>query len=236
MSERARRSTVVRRRELSPRVSELELEVAGSPPFRWRAGQHVGLIVSESAVPHEGPLWYSIASAADARTPPVLTLAVGPGTGGDLLSGVGPGAELDVVGPLGSFSLPEAPGALLVGAGTGIAPLRAFVEEWLARPSAAPVTLVAGARTLVDLLWHDELTALAARDARLRYEPVLSQPEPPWSGRRGYVQQHLAELVPTLPPGLVVRACGSEAMVAGVLSVLTELGLPSDRVDAQSYS
>lgn len=231
--EEARQAKVVGRRQLTPDVSELLLEIAGPPPFRWRAGQHVGLIV---AGPYERPLWYSIASAAKPVDPPVLALAVGPGPAGDLLAGVGPGSVLDLLGPLGSFSLPEAPAALLVGTGTGLAPLRAFIQEALARPAPTSVTLVAGARTLGDLLWHDELTALAAHDDRFRYEPVLSRPEPPWSGRRGYVQQHLAELVPTLPPGLVVRACGSEPMVTGALSVLTELGLPSDRIDSQSYS
>jgi NAD(P)H-flavin reductase len=183
-----------------------------------------------------GPLWYSIASAWKDGEPGVLLLAVGPGTGGDLLATVGPGAELDVTGPLGTFSLPEAPGALLVGVGTGIAPLRAFVEDALRGPSSAPVALVVGARTREDLLWHDELAALSSARAQFHYVPVLSQPTPAWLGRRGYVQQHLAEIAASLPPEFVVRACGSEAMVEGARSVLAELGVPEGRIDTQSYS
>ena len=236
MTEGARQGRVIRRRQLSPRVSELSLEILGTPPFRWHAGQHIGLTPPGSPETRVGPLWYSIASAWDDREPAVLELAIGPGTGGDLLASVGPGAELDVTGPFGKFALPEASGVLLVGVGTGVAPLRAFVAEALLRSSSAPVALVVGARTAVDLLWHEELAALAGARERLRYVPVLSQPTPDWLGRRGYVQQHLAEVAAGLPPEFVVRACGSTAMVDGARSVLAELGVAADRIDTQSYS
>jgi CDP-4-dehydro-6-deoxyglucose reductase len=236
MTEDVRRARVVRRRQLSPRVSELSLEVPGVPPFRWHAGQHVGIHVEGGTPTHGGPLWYSIASAWDGRDPPVLTLAIGSGTGGDILAPVGPGQELGISGPLGEFSLPAAPGVLLVGAGTGVAPLRAFAEEALGSATAVPVVLAVGARSREDLLWYDELSALAARTPRFSYVPVLSQPDPTWSGRSGYVQRHVRELAQALPPDFVVRACGSEAMVRGVREVLAELGVPGERIDSQSYA
>ena len=235
MTQRLRAARVLSRRPLSERVSELVLEVPGEPAFRWHAGQHLG-IHPEGGVPtHEGPLWYSIASAWDGRDPAVLSLAVGPGTGAEVLSGVGPGALLSLTGPFGTFALPVAPGALLVGAGTGIAPLHAFVEESFARGDTFPILLVVGARTEGDLLWHAELTALAAGFARFVYAPVLSQPSATWSGRRGYVHDHLRELAQVLPAGFIVRACGSVTMVESSLRVLAELGVGTERVVAESY-
>lgn len=235
MSPRLRPARVLVRRPLSARVNELVLEIAGEPPFRWHAGQHVGIHPDGGVPTHAGPLWYSIASAWDGREPPVLSLAIGPGTGAEVLAGVGPGAELELAGPFGTFALPAASGALLVGAGTGIAPLHAFVEESLARGDTFPLLLVVGARTQDDLLWHAELTALAARFPRFGYEPVLSQPSATWTGRRGYVQDHVRELAPRLPAGFIVRACGSVTMVESSLRVLAELGVGTERVVAEGY-
>jgi CDP-4-dehydro-6-deoxyglucose reductase len=235
MSHRLRPARVLARRPLTPRVNELVLEIAGEPPFRWHAGQHLA-IHPEGGVPtHEGPLWYSIASAWDGREPAVLSLAIGPGTGAEVLADVGPGAELAVAGPFGTFALPTAAAALLVGAGTGVAPLHAFVEEAFARGTDAPLLLVVGARTEADLLWHVELTSFAARSPAFAYEPVLSQPSEGWSGRRGYVQDHLRELVQTLPPAFIVRACGSVTMVESSLRALAELGVGAERVVAEAY-
>lgn len=216
-------------------MSELVLEVSGEPVFRWHAGQHLGLHPEGGVPTHAGPLWYSIASAWDGRDPAVLSLAIGPGTGADVLAGVGPGAELSLTGPFGTFALPVAPGALLVGAGTGVAPLHAFVEESFARGDQFPLRLVVGARTEDDLLWHAELAAFATRFPRFVYAPVLSQPSAAWRGRRGYVHDHLGELAQGLPAGFIVRACGSVTMVESSLRVLAELGVGTERVVAESY-
>ncbi len=101
MSQRPRPARVLSRRPPSARVSELVLEVPGEPPFRWHAGQHLGIHPEGGVATHDGPLWYSIASAWDGREPAVLSLAVGPGTGADALAAVGPGAELRLTGPCG---------------------------------------------------------------------------------------------------------------------------------------
>jgi CDP-4-dehydro-6-deoxyglucose reductase, E3 len=230
-----RNARVVQRRALSVRVSELVLEIAGAPPFRWRAGQYLTLHPAGGNGAHEGPLAYSIASAWDGTDPPRLALAIGPGSGAEVLAPIGAGASLDIDGPFGSFTLPAAPGALLVGAGTGVAPLRAHVGEWLGRRDAGPVILLVGARTEADLLWHDELGLRGASDARFHYEPALSQPSATWAGRTGYVQAHLPEVVTRLPSGFLVRVCGSTSMVETCLSALRALGVEDARLEAESY-
>jgi NAD(P)H-flavin reductase len=231
----AQNARIVVRRALSARVSELVLEIEGPRPFRWSAGQYVTLHPEGGAGVHEGPLAYSIASAWDGAEPVRLALAVGPGSGADALARFGVGATLVVDGPFGAFTLPPAPGALLVGAGTGVAPLRAHTGEWLARPDAGPVTLLAGARTRSDLLWHEEFTDLARREARFTYVPVLSQPSAEWAGRAGYVQAELPSVVARLPSGFLARVCGSKHMVGECLAALRALGVADDRLEAESY-
>jgi NAD(P)H-flavin reductase len=216
-------------------VNELLLEIPGTPPFRWSAGQYITLHPEGGTGDHEGPLAYSVASAWDDNEPSRLALAIGPGSGAEILADTGPGARLGIDGPFGAFTLPEAPAALLVGGGTGVAPLRAQVEEWLARTGAEPLVLVVGARSEADLLWHDEFVARARALPRFRYEPVLSQPSSAWTGRSGWVQAHLPELVATLPPGAAARVCGAKPLVESCLALLQSLGLPETNLEAESY-
>lgn len=230
-----RPASVVARRAISPRVSALVLEIPGAPPFRWQAGQYLTLHPEGGTGDHEGPLAYSIASAWDGSEPPRLELAIGPGSGAELLADTGPGAVLAIDGPFGSFTLPPAPGALLIGGGTGVAPLRAHVGEWLARAGSGPVVLVVGARSESDLLWHAEFVERARTTPRFRYEPVLSQPSSAWRGRSGWVQAHLPELVPTLPPASLGRVCGAGALVESCVSLLQNLGMPRANLETESY-
>jgi NAD(P)H-flavin reductase len=95
--------------------------------------------------------------------------------------------------------------------------------------------LLAGARTRADLLWHAEHLQRAERDPAFRYEPVLSQPDAAWGGRRGYVQEHLPDLLAALPRGFLVRVCGGKATVESVLSALTALGVSPERRKFESY-
>jgi NAD(P)H-flavin reductase len=230
-----RPARVVARRALTPRVFELSLEVPGEPPFRWRAGQHLAIHPAAGVPTHEGPLWYSIASAWDGREPPVLALAIGPGTGADTLATVGPGDELELSGPYGSFTLPDAAGVLLIGVGTGVAPLRALVEEALASKALPKLLLLAGARAEQDLLWHEELAQGAAQSSRFRYEPVLSKPSDAWRGRRGHVQDHLRDVLRGWEPSFKARLCGSVTMVESSVRTLHELGVPVSDIQSESY-
>jgi len=120
---------------------------------------------------------------------------------------------------------------ILIGMGTGIAPLRALSQARLDRATApGSLTLIQGARTLGDCLFYDELSALGS--AQLDYRPVLSQPEPSWSGRRGYVQEHLADL----PLGdAYVCICGKLAMVEEVTARLGKLGVDGARIFSEGY-
>jgi NAD(P)H-flavin reductase len=216
-------------------VNELVLEVAGQPPFRWRAGQYLIVHSGADLQPLAEPFPYSIARADDGRDPAKPSLAIGPGSGAELLADVSAGAVLLIDGPFGSFTLEPAPGALLMGAGTGVAPLRAHVLEWLARGGDEPICLLAGARAEADLLWHVELDELARQHARFQYEPVLSQASAAWQGRTGRVQEHLPALLARLPENSSVRVCGAVGMVESGVARLAELGVTGARIAFESY-
>ena len=220
-----RYARVVGRSALSSRVTELTLAVEGDEPFRWLAGQHVTL---RPNLPSGEASAYSIAAAPSQTGLRRLSLALSDGA--TLLAHSELGSLVSLEGPFGALTWHPAPGALLVGAGTGLAPLRAIAHDALGSDEATPVVLVAGNRSELDLLWHTELVTLASEHSRFRYEPVVSQPDATWSGRRGYVQEHLEEIAGGLPPGFRVYLCGSRRMVDECRELLGKLDVSPERI------
>jgi NAD(P)H-flavin reductase len=220
---------VEKRRQLSARVSELVLVVPGLPRFEWAAGQYL--------VVHAGDerLAYSIANADEGKVPPEIALAIGDGSGAELLMHTGPGSELSVEGPFGSFTLGNAKAGLFIGVGTGTAPLRALIEAALMRGGGGPYVLLSGNRLVSEVLWRDEFEARAAADTRFRFEPTLTRPGPTWRGRVGRVQEHLAEIVPELGRDFAVYVCGKTEMVQSTKQRLFELGVAEEQIESESY-
>lgn len=224
-----RTARVEKRRQLSARVSELVMVVPGLPRFHWAAGQY--LIVHAA----EERLAYSIANADHGKDPPELALAIGDGSGAELLLHTGPGSELSVEGPFGALTLGTARAGLFIGVGTGTAPLRALVQAALMRGGGGPFVLLAGNRLESEVLWREEFEAQAASDSRFRFEATLTRPGPSWRGRVGRVQEHLAEIVPELGSEMEVYVCGKTEMVESTKLRLFELGVQEAQIESESY-
>lgn len=179
---------------------------------------------------------YSIASAprADGTFNVAVTLVEG-GPGSTFLHAMAPGESLALGDPMGFFTLPDALDhpLLFVATGTGVAPMRAMLQDMIARGVSAPTTLLLGVRTTRDALYADEFRAMAAAHPWLRFELTLSRPDPGWTGRAGYVQTHLEELS---AEGCHAYVCGLNAMLKEVRRALKEsLGFTRDRIHTERY-
>lgn len=161
----------------SDEVRDIELEVDGH--LTVEAGQNIGVLAPGQS--HFGQEYhlrlYTIADVP-ARTPSghtVIRLCVKrcwyideysgeryPGVASNYLCDLQSGDELTITGPYGqAFEVPADPDAtlILIGAGTGIAPFRAFIKNlYLQHPEfSGRVWLFHGARTGLDLLYMNDL-------------------------------------------------------------------------------
>jgi CDP-4-dehydro-6-deoxyglucose reductase len=225
---------------LSPSVRGLELAILDDEPFVFVAGQYIDLFVPvEDGEPIKRS--YSIASAPDLageRIELAVTLVEG-GPVSTAIHGWQLGFELEVLGPSGLFTRLKDPTdvpLVFVGTGTGLSPLRSMIlNELRERPEGPPVTLLFGARTEADILWRDELEALAKASPRFRYEITLSRASEAWSGRAGYVQAHLRDVAQSAE-GTHVYICGLTKMVTEVRELLkNELGFDRKQVHSERY-
>lgn len=228
---------------MSPATRELTFAVTDGEPFEYTAGQWVDLEIEIPGLePEPGKRAYSIASAPNPSMRDRFDVAVTKVEGGPVstaLHALNVGAQMNMVGPSGLFTRERAPldvPSLFVGTGTGLSPLRAMIHDELReRPTGVALTLIFGCRHEADVLWRDEMEALATKYPRFRYEITLSRPSSSWSGRTGYVQTHLHELIGE-PNNVHVYICGLTKMVTEARQVLKEeLKLDRRQVHSERY-
>lgn len=220
---------------LGREVCGLRLECADAAPLFFRSGQFV-------SVTAPGGLTRSYSMAAPPRADGGVELHVRLQPGGAfsewLRRQARPGDALWLQGPYGDCVWREDSGvdqAVMLATGTGIAPLRAMLQQGLGAAGRRPVTLYWGGRNADDLYLLEELRAWERERPGFRFEPVLSEPDPGWDGRRGFVQQAAAEDFPCLRTA-EVYACGAPAMVDAARRLLTrQRGLPEERFLADAF-
>lgn len=224
-------------RALSPSVRSLVFEVTGGA-LDYRPGASLQLTVqTASGMAMRRP--YSIASAPGAAGPSHIELAVTRVEGGPVstaLSELPIGAWVEAGDPQTGWlcgPIDEEPKrTLLIATGSGLAPLRAIVQDRLTKPQGPALELLFGCRTPDDILWKDELAQWSGASAgRVTSTVTLSRPPERWSGRRGHVQAHLQECVERLHPELAL-VCGLSAMADEVERMLYDLGIGEVRTEA----
>jgi CDP-4-dehydro-6-deoxyglucose reductase len=225
---------------LSHDVMGIYLKLPAAEEFHFKAGQYIDILLSNGQRRS-----FSIAVPPhDAR---LLELHVRHVTGGAfserLFHETLEGSLLQIEGPLGQFYYrehvePEAPGPmLLVGGGTGLAPLLSILRHVIELQVDRDLYLYWGVRAERDLYAQALIAQLLCRAARLKYTPVLSEPEPGWHGRRGLV--HAAALEDAAQLGdfsrLEAYAAGPPALIEALRRGCAERGIPQDRVYFDSF-
>jgi CDP-4-dehydro-6-deoxyglucose reductase, E3 len=230
-------SRIDRMERLADDVMAVFLKLPAVEDLHYRAGQYVDFILSGGRRRS-----FSLASApTDGKLLEVhVRRASSSGFTGQLFDTMRAGTLLRVEGPLGQFWFRgDSPRhAVMIGGGTGYAPLRSMLRHLLAIGDRRPITLYWGARTTQDLYEHNWLSSVAAIRAAFDYRPVLSDPqaeESPWSGRVGLVHEAaLADLGGDLTR-YDVYASGPPAMVEAIRHTFVERGLPRAQLFFDSF-
>ena len=232
-----RKARLTAARTLSPTVRELTLEVDPGPdgsPFSYAAGQYVELFVPTQGLTMKRA--YSIASAPGARGPNAFDIAVtrtSSGKSSDSLHTHALDAEYDVEGPRGGFvRRSHDTSVLFIGVGSGLAPLRAMIQDEL-RAGSSRVGLLFGARDEEHILWRDEWSDWRS-SRRFEGDVTLSRGSESWSGLRGYVQLHAVQAYEKVAPA-DVYVCGLSSMVVDVVRSLESHGVDSAAIYSESY-
>lgn len=231
---------------LAPSVGHYQFVRDDGQPLDFQPGQFIQIhfACADGTVARRS---YSLATIHDHVLGPgdAVEIAVSFVPGGAataLFEGMALGDHLTGSGPFGRFCLQ--PGDhnaryLLIATGTGVTPYRSMLPQ-LRQAMAergVEVVLLQGARTPEELLYSEDFYAFAAANPGFRYVPCLSRalPDAPHADvRQGYVQQHLAEVVPD-PSRDIAYLCGNPDMVDACAEVLKAAGLPLPQIRREKY-
>lgn len=235
----------------------LEFTVDALPNFSFEPGQFVSC-VAEDARGKQQTRAYSLASAPRGNRFDLCVNRVEDGFFSNLLCDLELGESIHFNGPLGMFTLRQPPvDSLLIATGTGIAPIRGFIEalfpEGEKTGSASPqFWLIYGTRHETELYYEDYFKETARRHLNFHYIATLSRPSSKWSGECGYVQEQAARLLeaqalqpvrlasslgPSDPGSFNMHAylCGFRDMIAATRERLVGLGWQKKQILYERY-
>jgi NAD(P)H-flavin reductase/hemoglobin-like flavoprotein len=214
------------------------IEVAPRQEFPYRAGQSVAV-----EIPQRPRLWryFSPANAPDDSGR--MQFHIQPIAGGLVSTAVvrrlSEGDTIKLAAPVGEqLTMPEngdVPDLLLVAGGTGLAPLRAVLQQvergWRATGYGPRVHLFHGSRMPWNLYEHEHLTELACMPW-FDYTPVISE-DPTYDGAKGLVGEAAAKGDDW--SGRTAMVCGSPDMVRHTVQELKAAGIPAASIRREQF-
>jgi ferredoxin-NADP reductase len=232
-------ATVLAAKRESARAKAILLDVPGWPGHL--AGQHLDLrLTAEDG--YQAQRSYSISSASNETARLEITVErVDDGEVSPfLLDELRAGDRLELRGPIGGYFtwMPGDGGPLLlVGGGSGVAPLMAILRARSGAGDPTPVRLLYSARTVDELLYRAELDALAEVDSGFELITTLTRGAPEgWTGEQGRIGKEMLAargFPPEDRPRIFV--CGPTPFVEAVADALVALGQDGRRIKTERF-
>jgi CDP-4-dehydro-6-deoxyglucose reductase len=217
--------------DLAPGIRHFTFETGGEP-LDFTPGQFVSL--KESLNGSEYTRAYSLASAPDSNRFDLCLNLVPGGAFSAYLFTLKPGSEIELMPPLGYFTLrhPDRD-AVMIATGTGVAPFRSMLHAHL-RNMKGRVTLLFGTRYEESVLYGNEFREFERQYPNFQFWPTLTRATQNWQGRTGRVQSHLDEVLAGRSD-LDVYLCGLKEMVDDVRRLLKAKGYDRKQIIYEKY-
>lgn len=221
---------VAKMERLAPDVMRVLLKPPAGEPMQFQAGQYLDILMKDG-----GRRGFSIANAPHEADFIELHIRYAQ-SGGFTHHVFNQMKEKDILrieGPLGSFFLREDSQRpiILMGGGTGFAPLKGMIEHAFHAGLNRPMHLFWGVRSKRDLYMHEQALSWAEQHPDFRYTPVLSEPQPEdeWQGETGFVHEAVARAYADLS-GHQVYMSGPPAMINAAKETFLRHGLPEQHL------
>jgi len=221
---------------LATNVIRLRLRLPAAQRLQFLAGQYVDALLA-------GGKRRAFSIASSPSNEDEIELHIRHVDGGDFTGWVFDDLEeraiLRLEGPLGTFFVrhdrPERP-MIMMGGGTGFAPLKSMIEDLLEHGECRPIHLYWGVRKPLELYLDDLPRKWAQEHPHIDYRCALSEPngEDPDDCYIGLVHEAVLSDYPDLS-GFDVYMSGPPAMIESARRAFEKAGLPEDRLFYDSF-
>lgn len=219
--------------DFTGQIKCLRLKLPEAVRLQFLAGQYIDILL-----PGGKRRSFSIASPPSATDHLELHVkqVAGGGFTGHVFEGMKVKDILRLEGPLGTFFFRRRSSrpALMVGGGTGFAPLKAMIEELLHAGDPRPLHLFWGTAGSSDLYARPLIKQWQQANDKLRFTPVISAMEADWPGETGYVHEAVLRHYPDLSAHDVYMS-GPPAMIHAARRAFLAARVPEDRLFYDSF-
>lgn len=219
-----------------PSLSLIRIRLDAPQAFSFVPGQFTYLYHTKNGAEDRRP--YSIANAPNPDGGLEFAVkSIAPEGVSDWVGHRKPGDPVELSAALGSFhfaSPPDRP-AVFLATGTGVAPLRAMLQERWAKNDAREAWLFLGSSHKDGLPYHAEFEAADRERPSFHYVPTLSRADTyEWSGKRGWIQEPFLEAFQSRND-FDAYVCGVRRMVDDVVTLLKTRGVDPARIHFERY-
>ncbi|NOX09054.1 MAG: CDP-6-deoxy-delta-3,4-glucoseen reductase [Gammaproteobacteria bacterium] len=221
--------------KLSHDVMRVKLKIPEMERMQFLAGQYINILLD-----NDNPRSFSIANAP--HDDEYIELHIREIPGGKLTHQIFHDMHrkdmLRIEGPLGSFFIREDSQRplLLIGGGTGFAPLKGMLEHCFRTGLKQPIHLFWGAHGEQDLYLNKLPQQWAKEYKHFEYTPVLSgaDDDGSWSGKKGLVTHLVVAKYPDLS-GFDIYMSGAPDMIHSAVELFEKHGAQKERFFSDAF-
>jgi CDP-4-dehydro-6-deoxyglucose reductase len=227
---------VIEKTLLAPDVMRIKIKLPNAQRLQFLAGQYLEILLPEGK-----RRAFSIASPPQSEDEIELHIrhVDGGGFTGWVFDELKERDILRLEAPLGTFFVrndqTERP-MIMMGGGTGFAPLKSMIEDLLAHDDKRPLHLFWGVRNRAELYLHEQAQQWADQYDHIQYSVALSEPgdEDTNDSFHGFVHEAVLAQYPELP-GFDIYMSGPPAMVDAGRTAFLANGAEKRRVFFDSF-
>ncbi len=231
------KAKIVKKKQLTKDV--IELDLLAETNFDYKSGQYISIKVTDK---NSAPCIraYSIASAPqkDRKSFSLCVKIIEGGRASNWFSSLKENDTIEFLGPFGEFvfTTPKNKEVVFVGTGTGIAPLKAILEETLSQKTTQKIHLIFGLRHVKDIFYKEIFENMAKNHPNFTFTFTLSKPENnSYKGLSGRVTP-IVEKLEFSAKNTEFYICGLTDMVEDVTKVLKTKNVPEENVHLEKYN
>jgi Na+-transporting NADH:ubiquinone oxidoreductase subunit NqrF len=149
------------------------------------------------------------------------------GVGSNYMCNLTPGQKVIGSGPYGRMQLRDrGRDMIFVAGGSGMAPIKALIEELFSAPYEGNAWFFYGARTFKDLYLLNKWKEMESMYPNFRFIPALSEhnPSDPWEGEQGYIADVVKRTINNME-NMDAFLCGPPIMIETTIDVLSKGGV-----------
>lgn len=223
---------IIRSNPLTHDILEITIRLDRQLP-EYLAGQYAEIACADFNAPRS----YSFSRAPSCEDPLQASFFVRLVPGGEMSGWLHQqsrvGEQVSVRGPFGTFYLRDSTTPVLcIAGGSGLAPIKALLEQFHEDGFSRPVKFLFGARSRRDLYCLEEIAVIQqANNEMFEFIPILSEEDPAsdWSGLRGMVTEHIDKLDFELRQSQAYL-CGPPPMIDSAIEVLSANGMDDAQI------